>query len=259
MTIQWLHPLSELTYSTNFGSAQRQNRAFADLTDAQLPLSESLNDCMERSEPLWNNRIKKDLLAGRNVCIVAHGNSLRGIIKNIDNITDSNIENVALPTGIPIIYNFDESLTPIRFENTNEVLNGMGDNNAFKWSSKPMSDYGMNGVFLEQPGLLREALQAEAKWRGSMKKQDNFPDSIDSRIQSLNKLQQERSFFSTKQNGDGEEEESAVNNSDGAKWSLPSTQKFQDYPDVVLVRHGQTEFNKVSFIPSFRSPCDRRV
>jgi len=78
----------------------KENRAFNDLRPEQLPRAESLLDCMTRSEPLWRNRIKQDLIQGRNVCVVAHGNSLRGLVKLIDNIDDKNIEMIAIPTSI---------------------------------------------------------------------------------------------------------------------------------------------------------------
>jgi len=116
------------------------NRAFADLRRDQLPTTESLHDCMCRSEPLWHNRIACDLRQGRDVCVVAHGNSLRGLVKIIDNITDANIEMVAIPTSIPIIYNFDLTrtgdLVPIKIadKGANLVKLGAGNSTVAKWS-----------------------------------------------------------------------------------------------------------------------------
>ena len=58
--------------------------------------------------PLWHENIRKDLLAGHDVLVVAHGNSLRGLVKEIDGIDDSTIERVAVPNGIPLVYRFEQ-------------------------------------------------------------------------------------------------------------------------------------------------------
>lgn len=102
-----------------------RERRYADLTSQQIPLTESLLDCMERTTPLWENKIKYELSQGRNVLVVAHANTLRGLVKTIDNIGDAEIQgeygsinnrsyqllshtlrvnpDVAIPTGIPIV------------------------------------------------------------------------------------------------------------------------------------------------------------
>ena len=79
----------------------------------QIPLTESLLDCMERTFPLWENKIKYELSMGRNVLVVAHANTLRGLVKTIDNIGDEEIQEVAIPTGIPIVYKFDQNLQSV--------------------------------------------------------------------------------------------------------------------------------------------------
>jgi 2,3-bisphosphoglycerate-dependent phosphoglycerate mutase len=69
-----------------------RERKYADLTSEQIPLTESLLDCMERTTPLWENKIKVELSRGRNVLVVAHANTLRGLVKTIDNIGDAEIQ-----------------------------------------------------------------------------------------------------------------------------------------------------------------------
>lgn len=69
-----------------------KDRKYADLTSDQIPATESLMDCMERTEPLWEERILYELKMGRNVLVVAHANTLRGLVKLIDNIGDDEIQ-----------------------------------------------------------------------------------------------------------------------------------------------------------------------
>lgn len=69
-----------------------KDRKYADLTAEQIPRTESLMDCMERTEPLWEERILHELKKGRNVMVVAHANTLRGLVKLIDNIGDDEIQ-----------------------------------------------------------------------------------------------------------------------------------------------------------------------
>ena len=87
---------------------------YADLKKEELPKTENLLDTIDRVMVLWNTDIKKDLEAGKRVIIAAHGNSLRGLIKYLDNISDEDIINLELQTGNPICYELDENLKPIR-------------------------------------------------------------------------------------------------------------------------------------------------
>ena len=84
------------------------------LPKEELPLCESLEDTMKRVLSYYNEEIKPNVLAGKSVVVVAHGNSLRGLIKYLDNISDSEIMNVEIPTGVPLVYEFDDNLKPIR-------------------------------------------------------------------------------------------------------------------------------------------------
>jgi 2,3-bisphosphoglycerate-dependent phosphoglycerate mutase len=76
-----------------------RERRYLDLTSDQIPLTESLLDCMERCKPVWEQKILYELQNGKNVMVVGHANTLRGLVKTIDNIDDDDIRDVAIPTG----------------------------------------------------------------------------------------------------------------------------------------------------------------
>lgn len=79
-----------------------------------IPHTECLKDTIERVIPYWNDEIKKSLLENKKVIIAAHENSLRGLIKYLDNISDDEIVNLEIPTGNPLVYELDENLKPIK-------------------------------------------------------------------------------------------------------------------------------------------------
>ena len=87
---------------------------YSELTENELPTTENLIDTIKRVMEYWNSDIKKDLEAGKRVIIAAHGNSLRGLIKYLDNMTDEEIIKLELQTGNPICYELDDNLKPIR-------------------------------------------------------------------------------------------------------------------------------------------------
>ena len=87
---------------------------YKDLAKEELPTTENLIDTIKRVMDYWNSDIKKDLLEGKRVIIAAHGNSLRGLIKYLDNMTDEEIIGLELQTGNPICYELDDDLKPIR-------------------------------------------------------------------------------------------------------------------------------------------------
>jgi 2,3-bisphosphoglycerate-dependent phosphoglycerate mutase len=87
---------------------------YRDLADSQVPQTESLKDTVARFLPCWHERIAPAVKAGRKVIVAAHGNSLRALVKYLDNISDADIPGLNIPTGIPLIYEFDEALTPLR-------------------------------------------------------------------------------------------------------------------------------------------------
>ncbi len=79
-----------------------------------VPRSECLKDTVARVIPYWNSAIAPAVSAGRRVLIAAHGNSLRALVKHLDNISDADIMPLNIPTGIPLVYELDERLKPVR-------------------------------------------------------------------------------------------------------------------------------------------------
>jgi 2,3-bisphosphoglycerate-dependent phosphoglycerate mutase len=90
------------------------DRRYADLTPEELPLAESLKDTVARFLPYWHETIVPDLKAGKRVLITAHGNSLRALVKHLDGISEKEIVGLNIPTGIPLVYELDGDLKPIR-------------------------------------------------------------------------------------------------------------------------------------------------
>jgi 2,3-bisphosphoglycerate-dependent phosphoglycerate mutase len=78
-----------------------------------LPATESLKTTLDRVLPYWNERLAPELKAGRNVLVVAHGNSLRALVKMLDNMSETDIVEFNIPTGVPIHYELDANLKPI--------------------------------------------------------------------------------------------------------------------------------------------------
>jgi len=87
---------------------------YKELSDNELPLTECLKDTVERFVPYWEETIAPVVKSGKRVLITAHGNSLRALVKYLDNIPDSEIVELNIPTGIPLVYELDENLRPIK-------------------------------------------------------------------------------------------------------------------------------------------------
>ncbi|MDR0933626.1 MAG: 2,3-diphosphoglycerate-dependent phosphoglycerate mutase [Burkholderiaceae bacterium] len=88
--------------------------AYRHLKRDQIPLTESLKDTIARAMPLWNNVIAPQIRQGKRILIAAHGNSLRALIKELDQISDDAIADLNIPTGQPLVYELDDNLRPIR-------------------------------------------------------------------------------------------------------------------------------------------------
>jgi 2,3-bisphosphoglycerate-dependent phosphoglycerate mutase len=80
---------------------------------AELPSAESLKDTLHRVLPYWHSRIAPELRAGRNVMVTAHGNSLRAMVKMLDNVPENEIVELNIPTGVPLLYELDANLAPV--------------------------------------------------------------------------------------------------------------------------------------------------
>ena len=87
---------------------------YSDLTEAQLPLTECLADTVDRFLPYWHETIAPEIKAGKRVIIAAHGNSLRALAKFLDDVSDEAILKLNIPTGMPLVYELDEDLKPIK-------------------------------------------------------------------------------------------------------------------------------------------------
>ncbi len=91
--------------------SQARDVRYADL-GAELPRAECLKDVIARLLPYWDGPVSDDLRAGRTVLVAAHGNSLRGIVKHLDDISDDDIAGLNIPTGMPLVYELDDDLRP---------------------------------------------------------------------------------------------------------------------------------------------------
>lgn len=92
----------------------RNNPRYADVPVTDIPLAESLKVTVDRVIPYWSNEILPLVKAGKKVLIAAHGNSLRALVKYLDTISDEEIVELNIPTGIPLVYVFDDDMKPIQ-------------------------------------------------------------------------------------------------------------------------------------------------
>lgn len=233
-------------------------KKYRDLKPEEIPVTESLQDTMERTLPLWETRILPDLQSGRTVMIVAHANSLRGIVKHIDNLNPDEIQTVAIPNGIPLVYKFDRNMKPIKQEGAVHPL---------------------SGEFLEKKGLLRAALAREMELAASVPGYSSPttgntetlpPVVLDARLRSLAKLSEARKMI--EQATGPLSGEAAAPNVSKSRFRVsspprspivrPQSQPQQQQaaaairqsakgnpnikdPIVVIIRHGKTEYNKL--------------
>jgi len=94
--------------------SERSDVRYAQLDPSQVPLTECLKDTVARVLPFWNESIAPAILSGKRVVVAAHGNSIRALIKYLDGISDDAIVGVNVPNGIPLVYELDADLKPIR-------------------------------------------------------------------------------------------------------------------------------------------------
>ena len=93
---------------------QRQDVRYAKLNPEDVPLTECLKDTVARVLPFWNDSIAPAIKAGKRIVIAAHGNSIRALVKYLDGISDNDIVGLNIPNGIPLVYELDADLKPIR-------------------------------------------------------------------------------------------------------------------------------------------------
>lgn len=93
--------------------SQFNDPRYADIPEDERPLTECLKDVVARMLPYWESDIKPDLAAGRTVLVAAHGNSLRALVKHLDEISDDDISGLNIPTGVPLYYELDDNFVPV--------------------------------------------------------------------------------------------------------------------------------------------------
>ncbi len=90
------------------------DRRYASMDPADIPVTECLKDTVARFLPHWNNVIGPQVKAGKRVIVVAHGNTIRALVKYLDNVSEKDIVELNIPTGIPLVYELDDALRPLR-------------------------------------------------------------------------------------------------------------------------------------------------
>ena len=93
---------------------ERADLRYAKLKAQEIPLTECLKDTVARVIPLWTDSMAPAIKAGKHIVVAAHGNSIRALIKFLDNISDEDIVNLNIPNGIPLVYELDAHLKPIK-------------------------------------------------------------------------------------------------------------------------------------------------
>jgi 2,3-bisphosphoglycerate-dependent phosphoglycerate mutase len=113
-------------------------RRYGSLTEAELPLTESLKETVARFMPLWTEVLAPAVKRGERLIIAAHGNSLRALVKYLDGISDADIVGLNIPTGVPLVYELDENLKPIRHYY-------LGDEEEIKRAAQAVANQGKAG------------------------------------------------------------------------------------------------------------------
>jgi 2,3-bisphosphoglycerate-dependent phosphoglycerate mutase len=96
--------------------SERADLRYAKLKPSDIPLTECLKDTVARVIPLWTDSMAPAIKSGKRLVVVAHGNSIRALIKYLDNTSEEAIVNLNIPNGIPLVYELDENLKPIKHD-----------------------------------------------------------------------------------------------------------------------------------------------
>ena len=97
-----------------YRSSERSDLRYAKLAPDQVPLTECLKDTVDRVLPCWHERLAPAIRDGQRLLIAAHGNSIRALVKYLDKVSDADIVGVNIPNGIPLVYELDHDLQPLR-------------------------------------------------------------------------------------------------------------------------------------------------
>ena len=112
------------------------DRRYAEIPEHELPVSETLKDTVARFVPYWESTIAPAIKAGKHVLIAAHGNSLRALVKYLDNVSDRDIVDLNVPTGAPLVYNLNDDLRPL------QPYYYLGNQDAIRRKAEAMVDQG---------------------------------------------------------------------------------------------------------------------
>jgi len=115
-----------------------RDRRYAGLSQGELPLTESLKDTVARFLPYWHATIAPDIQAGKRVLIAAHGNSLRALVKHLDGKAEAAIVELNIPTGVPLVYELDRDLRPLKHDY-------LGDPEAVRKAAEAVAKQGQRG------------------------------------------------------------------------------------------------------------------
>lgn len=237
------------------------DRRYADLSEDLIPTSESILDCMERVRPLWEYKIRKDIERGKTVLVVAHRDTLRGLAKVIDGISDNDVTDITIPSGMPIVYKFDQGMKVVAP------------------TDPSLSQVHTSGTFLEKPGRLKEAFEKHTTWsdlfdiEGGTKKRvstlerslehlrrgEEYLGGASRKATVISKHGEENVKLKPKRwNDDPSEFEEYAIFADATEENIPvnlvslpldktsdDPQPKQEGPFVVLIRHGRTPHNNM--------------
>jgi len=189
----------------------RNERKYADLKPEDIPVTESVADCLARTLPLWKNRIIPEIISGKNVMVVAHANSLRGLIKHIDSLSEDDVKKIYVPNAIPLVYKFGPNMKPIKSADSIAPMSATfyGDSKVIKGRMEAEKRWGE-----KVPGLAEAS--AASGGPGQSSTADSAPVKADPHLERIDNL---------------------------AKTYRSSIDP--DDPILVLMRHGKTENNKL--------------
>ena len=115
------------------------DRRYASIPDHEIPVAESLKDTVARFVPYWESTIAPDIKAGKKVLIVAHGNSLRALVKYLDHVSEKDIVDLNIPTGVPMVYTLNSELRPL------QPYSYLGDQDAIRKKAEAVANQGKAG------------------------------------------------------------------------------------------------------------------
>ena len=121
--------------STPAMTATRRDRRYADTAKDQLPRCESLKDTLGRVLPYWHGTLAPAIKSGKRLLVAAHGNSIRAMVKYLDNVSNEEIVELNIPTGIPLVYELNDDLKPIKHYY-------LGDEEAVKKAAEAVANQG---------------------------------------------------------------------------------------------------------------------